>query len=100
MEFKDFMAITISPSMVSFGIRVEDGTAGKVIFSEIHEAAYSIHPDSVNNNVPLGDITQRVLENEGKSNRKEFTLVLESCALTEEEIRAVAQRWNRINSPA
>lgn len=70
----------------SFGVQAADQGAGKVTFTgSIIDAPCSIHPDSGDQEVDLGQIASSQLVGSGTSTPRNFDIKLENCVLSEEE---------------
>jgi type 1 fimbria pilin len=79
---KTLVAIAMALGMTSMAHAVDEGH-GKVTFSgSIVEAPCSIDPESEDQTVKLGQISQTLLSGGGKSDPEAFSINLENCAVT------------------
>ena len=77
-------AVVLSLGMVAFGAAAADQGSGSVTFTgSIIDAPCSIAPDSVDQEVSLGQVTKNALLGGGKSNPAHFDIKLENCVLSE-----------------
>lgn len=75
-------AVVLSMGMVAFGANAADQGSGSVTFTgSIIDAPCSIHPDSVDQVVELGQVASAALKNSGKSTPRFFDIKLENCSL-------------------
>ena len=75
-------AIAFSTASVAHAAPTPNQGSGTVTFSgEIIDAPCSITPDSVDQTVPMGQISSRILAKEGKSSAEPFSIELKDCAL-------------------
>lgn len=76
---KVMLAAVMSLSVVSFAQAAGQG-GGKVTFTgSIVDAPCSIHPDSLDQTVPMGAISNVALKNGGTSTPRDFNIQLEQC---------------------
>lgn len=76
--------LVLSMGMVAFGANAADQGSGSVTFTgSIIDAPCSIAPDSVDQEVSLGQVTKTALMQGGKSNPAHFNIKLENCVLSE-----------------
>lgn len=87
MNFKKIsIAMLISTGMAITSAQAEDQGAGQVTFTgAIIDAACSIHPDSVDQTVNLGQIAKSELEDGNSSNARKFDIKLENCVVGDDE---------------
>ncbi|WP_085841581.1 fimbrial protein [Enterobacter asburiae] len=79
-------ALILSMGMVAFGANAADQGSGSVTFTgSIIDAPCSIAPDSVDQEVSLGQVAKNALMNGGKSNPAHFDIKLENCVLSTDE---------------
>lgn len=77
-------ALVLSMGMVAFGASAADQGSGSVTFTgSIIDAPCSIAPDSVDQEVYLGQVAKNALLGGGKSNPAHFDIKLENCVLKE-----------------
>ncbi|HGM6401966.1 TPA: fimbrial protein [Serratia marcescens] len=81
MSFNKVMVTALmTMGMVNFAHAATDQGHGKVTFTgAIIDAPCSVSPDSVDQVVNLGQISNKVLEKMGKSNPRDFDIKLENC---------------------
>jgi type 1 fimbria pilin len=73
------IAVALTVGATSFAQAADQGR-GKVTFTgSIIEAPCSIHPDSVDQTIPLGSISNVVLRDGGESKPRPFEIKLEQC---------------------
>lgn len=84
MKFnKCAMAAVMALGVSSFAYAAKDQGHGKVTFTgSIIDAPCSVHPDSEDQVVNLGQISNVALKNQGKSNPRNFDIKLENCDIT------------------
>ena len=79
---KTLVAVAMTLGMTSMAHAADEGH-GKVTFSgSIVDAPCSIDPESEDQTVKLGQISQTLLSDGGKSKPEAFSINLENCALT------------------
>lgn len=79
-------AVILSMGMVAFGANAADQGSGSVTFTgSIIDAPCSISPDTVDQEVPLGQVAKSTLLKGGKSNPQHFDIKLENCVLSTDE---------------
>lgn len=79
-------AFIISMGLAAFNAQAEDVGNGSVTFKgNIIDAPCSIHPESVNQEVELGQIASASLKGGGKSTPRFFNIKLENCSLEMED---------------
>ncbi|WP_421512467.1 fimbrial protein (plasmid) [Enterobacter sp. JS8-1] len=76
-------ALVLSMGMVAFGASAADQGSSSVTFTgSIIDAPCSIAPDSVDQEVSLGQVAKNTLLAGGKSNPAHFDIKLENCVLS------------------
>lgn len=84
---KTLVAITMTLGMTSMAHAADEGH-GKVTFSgSIVDAPCSIDPESEDQTVKLGQISQTLLSDGRKSDPEAFSINLENCAVTDKGVR-------------
>ncbi|ELV2797971.1 fimbrial protein [Enterobacter ludwigii] len=79
-------ALILSMGMVAFGANAADQGSGSVTFTgSIIDAPCSIAPDSVDQEVSLGQVAKNALMGGGKSTPAHFDIKLENCVLSADE---------------
>lgn len=73
-------------ALVAFGLAANMANAadqghGKVTFTgSVVDAPCSIHPDSIDQTIPLGQISKAALDQSGTSTERPFSIKLENCS--------------------
>lgn len=76
-------AIGLTTTVLAGHVQAGDQGHGKVTFTgEIIDAPCSITPDTIEQTVDLGEISNKALMNGGKSRPRSFDIKLESCDLS------------------
>lgn len=82
--FKKNLLVLALVSSATFAANAADQGSGTVTFTgSIIDAPCSINPDSVDQTVALGEISQASLANKGTSIPRNFSINLENCDLTD-----------------
>lgn len=83
---KIMMAATVAFGMSSMSVHAANQGQGSVTFAgSIIDAPCSISPESVDQTVELGQISNALLKKGGKSTAKAFTIDLEHCEIEEKK---------------
>ncbi|MDM3379292.1 fimbrial protein [Citrobacter sp. Cb003] len=76
-------ALVLAMGLSAFGVQAADQGSGEVRFrGSIIDAPCSIHPDSEDQDVYLGQVASSQLLNEGTSTPRPFNIKLEKCDVT------------------
>ena len=77
------LALGMTTTMLAGQVQAADQGHGKVTFTgAIIDAPCSITPDTIEQTVDLGEISNKALTNGGKSRPRSFDIKLESCDLS------------------
>ncbi|WP_249226386.1 fimbrial protein [Entomohabitans teleogrylli] len=73
-------AVIVSMGIASFGVQADQGSGKVTFYGSIIDAPCSIHPESTDMKVPLGQISSSLLDGGGTSTPRAFDIELENCA--------------------
>lgn len=80
---KLMLATVIAFASASVAHAASNQGSGKVTFTgEIIDAPCSVAPESVDQTVPMGQISSRILANQGKSSMQPFNIELKDCSIS------------------
>lgn len=95
---KIMMAAVVAFGMSSVAHAADQGHGTVTFTGSIIDAPCSIHPDSVDQTVEMGSISNAALKNGGKSVPREFDIKLEQCDTS--TLKTVTTTFNGAASPA
>jgi type 1 fimbria pilin len=101
MNAKKLVLAAALSSVVAMTAQAADQGHGKVTFwGSIIDAPCSITPDTIDQRVPMGQISNKALANGGKSNPRTFSIKLENCDVSALTDKTVTTTFSGVESSA